>query len=173
MTMELKEPKSAPEGDRVISQDPTPKPIPFQRDKHRPVTSMIWSLVLGIYFGVVLTKSEVASWQRVNDMFLFQEPYMFLIIGTAMGVAMLSMFVIKQWGGKSINGQPIRYQPKVWHQGIIWGGTLFGAGWALTGACPGPVYAQIGGGAWFAMLTLIGAICGTFLFAVLRPRLPQ
>lgn len=173
MTTELKAPKPRNVRRRVIPQEATPVIVPTETAQRVPVNTLIWSLVLGVYFGVVLTKSEVASWQRVNDMFLFKEPHMFLIIGTGIGVAMVSMFLIKRCGGKSINGKTIQYQPKPWHQGVMFGGMLFGAGWALTGACPGPIYAQIGGGAWMAMFTLAGAICGTFIFAVLRQRLPQ
>ena len=131
------------------------------------------SLVIGIYFGIVLTKSEVVRWQRVHDMFLFREAHMYLIIGVGVVVAMVSMLIIKRLEAKTIEGQRIKYEPKPFHLGVVFGGILFGAGWAVTGACPGPIYAQIGGGAWMALLTLAGALSGMYLYALLKPRLPH
>ena len=130
-------------------------------------------LLVGIYFGIVLTKSEVVRWQRVHDMFLFKEPFMYLIIGTGVVVAMISMLLIKQLGVKTIEGKPIKYEPKPYHTGVILGGMIFGAGWAITGACPGPIYAQIGGGAWMGLFTLAGAMAGMYLYAWLKPKLPH
>ena len=130
-------------------------------------------LCVGVYFGVVLTKSEVVRWQRVHDMFLFKEAHMYLIIGVGIGVAMISMMLIKRLGIKAIDGKPIKYKPKPYHLGVIFGGMLFGAGWAITGACPGPIYAQIGAGQWMALFTLLGALIGMYTFAVLKPKLPQ
>ena len=107
---------------------------------------LVMAFLMGTYFGIVLTKSEVVRWQRVHDMFLFNEPHMYLIIGVGVAVAMVSMFVLKSINAKAIDGQPIRYKPKPFHRGVIFGGSIFGAGWAIAGACPGPIYAQIGGG---------------------------
>lgn len=134
--------------------------------------TLFMSLLMGTYFGIVLTKSEVVRWQRVHDMFLFNEPHMYLIIGVGVVVAMISMLVIKSVKAKSIDGQPITYKPKPFHKGIVIGGTLFGAGWAITGACPGPIYAQVGAGAWMGLITLAGALIGMYLFAVMKPKLP-
>ena len=83
------------------------------------------------------------------------------------------MRVIKHFGLHSFDGKPINYKPKPYHKGVIFGGFLFGAGWAITGACPGPIYAQIGGGEWLALVTLVGAILGMFSFAWLKPKLPM
>lgn len=130
-------------------------------------------MLLGIYLGVLFVKSEVASWQRVHDMFLFREPHMYLIIGVAIGVAMISMILIKRLQVKSVGGQPITYKPKPFHTGVIVGGMIFGAGWAVTGACPGPIFAQIGAGEMFALFTLIGALAGMYTYAVWRPNLPH
>ncbi|MEM7798533.1 MAG: DUF6691 family protein [Chloroflexota bacterium] len=130
-------------------------------------------LIIGVVFGTVLVKSEVVRWQRIHDMFLFNEPHMYLIIGTAVLVAGVSMFLIKRFEVKTVDGDPITYKPKPFHPGVIIGGTLFGMGWAITGACPGPIYAQIGAGEWLAGLTFIGAFAGMWLYAVLRPRLPH
>lgn len=135
--------------------------------------SYVSVLAIGVFLGILFTKSEVASWQRVHDMFLFKEPHMYLIIGVAIAVAALSMQVITRLGLNSVEGRPIKYKPKPYHKGVIIGGFLFGAGWAITGACPGPIYAQIGGGEWMALLTLGGALAGTFSYAALKPKLPH
>ena len=131
------------------------------------------SLLMGTYFGIVLTKSEVVRWQRVNDMFLFNEPHMYLIIGVGVAVAMVSMLIIKSTRAKSIEGKPIVYKPKPFHKGVVIGGTLFGAGWAIAGACPGPIYAQVGAGAWMGLITLFGALVGMYAYALLKPKLPH
>ncbi len=130
-------------------------------------------LIMGVYLGILFIKSEVASWERIHNMFLFREAHMYLIIGVAIGVAMLSMFLIKQLQLKSVNGKPIKYEPKPYHTGVVIGGMLFGAGWAISGACPGPIYAQIGAGAWMALFTFAGAMLGMFAYAALKPRLPH
>ena len=91
----------------------------------------------------------------------------------AIVVAMLSMLVIKGLGIKTVEGQPITYKPKPFHTGVIIGGMMFGAGWAITGACPGPIYAQMGAGEWLAGFTFIGAMLGMFSYAALKPQLPH
>lgn len=98
---------------------------------------------------------------------------MYLIIGVAIVVAMLSMLVIKRLGITTVEGKPITYKPKPYHTGVVIGGMLFGAGWAITGACPGPIYAQIGAGEWLALVTLTGALLGMFSYAALKPKLPH
>ena len=130
-------------------------------------------LLIGMYLGILFIKSEVASWQRIHDMFLLKEAYMYLIISLAIGVAMLSMFIIKRFSIRSADGKLIQYEPKPYHTGVIIGGMLFGAGWAITGACPGPIYAQIGAGAWMALFTFAGAMLGMFCYAALKPRIPH
>ena len=130
-------------------------------------------LALGLMFGVVLVKSEVVRWQRIHDMFLFKEPHMYLIIGTAVIVGGVSMWLIKKFEIKTVDGEPIEYEPKPFNKGVIIGGTIFGMGWAITGACPGPIYAQIGAGEWIAGLTFIGALIGMYLYGYFRPMLPH
>jgi len=136
-------------------------------------TAYLGVLAIGMCLGILFTKSEIAHWERVHKMFLFEEAHMYLIIGTAISVAMLSMFVIKRFGIQSVGRQPIKYKPKPFHAGVVIGGILFGAGWAITGACPGPIYAQIGGGQWMAAFTLAGALLGMFGYAFLKPALPH
>src|SRR5262245_7066397 len=94
-------------------------------------------LAVGFYFGIVLSTSEVSRWQRVHYMFLFREAYMYLVISVAIAVAMLAMRVIKRCALRDVTGKPIRYKPKPYQLGIVLGGVMFGAGWAITGACPG------------------------------------
>lgn len=133
----------------------------------------LFVLLIGAYLGILFIKSEVARWQRIHDMFLFREAHMYLVICVAIVVAMISMLVIKRFEVKSIDGKPITYKPKPYHTGVAIGGMLFGAGWAITGACPGPIYAQIGSGEWMALLTLVGAMLGMFTYAALKPKLPH
>jgi len=130
-------------------------------------------LLTGIYFGIVLVKSEVVRWERVHQMFMLQEAYMYLIITTSIIVGGISMLLIKRFEVKTLEGKPIKYKPKPYHTGVIVGGTLFGMGWAITGACPGPIYAQIGGGEWITLFTFAGAFVGMYLYATLRPSLPH
>jgi uncharacterized membrane protein YedE/YeeE len=133
----------------------------------------VGELLVGIYLGVLFVKSEVACWERIHNMFLFREAHMYLIISIAIVVAMVAMFLVKRLGITTVEGNPIKYKPKPYHRGVIIGGMLFGAGWAITGACPGPIYAQIGGGAWIALFTLAGAMLGMFTYAALKPKLPH
>ena len=135
--------------------------------------TLAMSLLIGTYFGIVLTKSEVVRWQRVHDMFLFKELHMYLIIGVGVAVAMVSMLLIKKFEAKTIEGRRIVYKPKPFHKGVAIGGTIFGAGWAIAGACPGPIYAQVGAGAWMGLLTLAGALIGMFLYAATKSKLPH
>ena len=137
------------------------------------VLSYISVLLIGAYLGILFTKSEVARWERIHDMFLLREAYMYLIISVAILVSMISMLLIKRLGITTVEGKPIKYEPKPYHTGVIIGGIMFGAGWAITGACPGPIYAQIGGGAWMALFTLAGAMLGMFAYAALKPKLPH
>lgn len=137
------------------------------------VRRLAMALMVGIGFGIVLVKSEVVRWQRIHDMFMFREPNLYLIMGTAIVVGLVSMQWIKRRGARSIDGERIVYKPKPFQKGIIFGGMIFGAGWAITGACPGPIYAQIGGGSWMSLFTLAGALIGMFLYAIWQPRLPH
>lgn len=130
-------------------------------------------LVVGIYFGILLVKSEVVSWFRISKMFQFQEAHMYLIITSAVVVGAISIFLLRRLHSKTIFGDEIMPQAKPYQKGVIIGGTLFGMGWAITGACPGPIYAQIGSGNLLAIVTFIGALGGMFLYAVLQPKLPH
>ena len=130
-------------------------------------------LFAGILFGIVLTKSEVISWFRIQEMFRLQSFHMFGVIGSAIAVGALSVFIIKKKGIKTIYGEEIDLQSKPFNKGQIIGGLLFGFGWAMTGACPGPLFAQIGTGVSVISVSLLSAIFGTWMYGILREKLPH
>lgn len=129
-------------------------------------------LILGIIFGIVLVKSEVVSWFRIQKMFRFQEAHMYLIITSAIVVGAISLIAIKRLQVNTVDGESIEIAEKPFNRGTVIGGVIFGMGWAITGACPGPIYAQIGSGAYMAFVTFIAAVGGMYLYAYLRPKLP-
>ena len=134
--------------------------------------NLIYS-IFGIFFGIVLTKGEVISWFRIQNMFQFKEPHMYLIIGSAVVTGAIIVLIFKKLQVKSIDGQNLDFTPKPFHKGFIIGGVIFGVGWAITGACPGPIYAQIGTGAYPALVTLAGALSGAYLYHALKKYLPH
>lgn len=133
----------------------------------------IISLLLGTYFGLVLVKSEVASWFRIQKMFRFEEAHMYLIIGSAVVVGAIFILLIKKLNLKTVTNEQIEIKEKKFQKGTIIGGIIFGIGWAITGACPGPIFAQIGSGEYLALFTFAGTFIGAYLFALLRPKLPH
>lgn len=135
--------------------------------------NLVFALLMGTIFGTVLVKSEVASWFRIQKMFRFEEAHMFLIIGSAVAVGALSIVLIKKLGLRTLAGEEVTIRDKPYQKGVVIGGIIFGAGWVITGACPGPIYAQIGSGEYWAFCSFIGAFCGAYLYALLRPRLPH
>lgn len=130
-------------------------------------------LVVGIVFGIVFVKAEVISWFRIQEMFRMQSFHMYGIIGSAIAVGMLSIWLIKKFNIKTIYGESIKLSPKKFNKGQVYGGLLFGFGWALTGACPGPLYALIGTGASVIVVVLLSAIVGTWCYGYLRDKLPH
>ncbi|NUN70537.1 MAG: YeeE/YedE family protein [Bacteroidetes bacterium] len=130
-------------------------------------------LLFGVAFGIVLTKAEVVSWFRIQDMFQFKELHMYLIIGSAVAVGIVSMQIVRRLKLKSLSGEELKFQGKPFHKGFIIGGMMFGFGWAITGACPGPIFAQIGAGEMPAFFTLAGALSGAFLYHSVKGKLPQ
>ncbi len=130
-------------------------------------------IAAGILFGIVLVKAEIISWFRIQEMFRLQSFHMYGIIGSAVVVGMISIALIKKFKIKTIYGEPITISPKSFNKGQIYGGMLFGFGWALTGACPGPLYAQIGAGATVVIVTLLSAIAGTWVYGYFRDKLPH
>ncbi len=130
-------------------------------------------LIVGIFFGIVFIKAEVISWFRIQEMFRLQSFHMYGIIGSAILVAMASIFLIKRFNVKTIYGEEIVLHDKKFNKGQIYGGLIFGFGWALTGACPGPLFAQIGTGAAPVVVTLLSAIAGTWIYGYVRDKLPH
>jgi len=131
--------------------------------------------LFGVCFGITLTKSEVLSWFRIQEMFRFQSPRMYEIIASAVAVAALSIALIKRLGVKTASGEPIVIPPKNLGLGVRYaaGGTIFGLGWALLGACPGPMFALLGNGITVMIAGIGSAMAGTWLYARLRSRLPH
>jgi uncharacterized membrane protein YedE/YeeE len=130
-------------------------------------------LALGLLFGIVLIKSEVVSWFRIQEMFRLQAFHMYGIIGSAIVVAMVSIMLIKRFNIKTISGEPVIIPQKTFNWGNVYGGLIFGFGWAITGACPGPLFAQVGGGFAVVLITLLSAIAGTWVYGLLRDKLPH
>lgn len=130
-------------------------------------------LVTGIFFGIVLVKAEIISWFRIQEMFRLQSFHMYGVIGSAVIVGMISVLIIKKAGIKTIRGEKVEFQPKVLSKGQIYGGLLFGLGWAVTGACPGPLFAQIGTGAGIVIITFLSAVAGTWVYGLLSDKLPH
>lgn len=130
-------------------------------------------LIVGILFGIVFVKAEVISWFRIQEMFRLQSFHMYGIIGSAVVVGMISVWLIKRFNIKTVYGEKIELHDKKFNKGQIYGGLVFGFGWAITGACPGPLFAQIGTGATVIIVTLLSAIAGTWVYGLLREKLPH
>lgn len=131
-------------------------------------------IFIGIVFGITLTKAEIISWFRIYEMFRFQSFHMYGVIGSAVVLGIIGVQLIKRNKLKSIDGTPIVIEPK--EPGLIkaiLGGTLFGFGWALTGACPGPLFILLGNGIGVVGLTILSALLGTYVYGILKPKLPH
>lgn len=135
--------------------------------------SYIKYLVVGALFGIILVKSEVISWFRIQEMFRLQSFHMYGVIGSAIVTGIISLQLIKRFNIKTLRGEKIELPKKKFNKGQIYGGLLFGFGWALTGACPGPMFAQIGTGALAVLVTLLSAIAGTWVYGLIREKLPH
>jgi hypothetical protein len=133
---------------------------------------LIKYLLLGIIFGFIIIKAEVVSWYRIQEMFRFQSFHMYGIIITAIVVGMTSILLIKKMKAKTINGEEISIEPKKISWGIVIGGFIFGLGWAMTGACPGPLFALTGAGIYVMAIGLLSAIAGTYVYGLLSDKLP-
>ncbi|MEX2600133.1 MAG: DUF6691 family protein [Balneolaceae bacterium] len=138
-------------------------------------TEYVKYLVVGTLFGFVLVKSEVVSWFRIQEMFRFDSIHMYGIIGLAVLTGIISIQVIKRFGIRDLNGNAITIPPKDPSQmkRYIIGGTIFGLGWALLGACPGPMFALLGSGLSVMIVPILAAVAGTYTYGVLRERLPH
>lgn len=130
-------------------------------------------LAVGMVFGIVFVKAEIISWFRIQEMFRLQSFHMYGVIGTAVLTAMLSVWLIKRFHIKTIYGERIVFPVKKFNKGQVYGGFLFGLGWALTGACPGPLFAQLGTGVVAIGVTIASAVAGTWVYGYLREKLPH
>jgi uncharacterized membrane protein YedE/YeeE len=130
-------------------------------------------LLVGIIFGILFVKAEIFSWFRIQEMFLMQSFFMYGIIGTAVFVGTLSVLIIKKFKIKTFSGDPVTFEDKESNKGQIYGGLIFGIGWAITGSCPGALYAQIGAGFIVVGLVLLSAIFGTWCYGHFKSKLPH
>lgn len=140
-----------------------------------PPAALARYLLIGCLFGLVLVKAEVISWYPIQEMFRFQSFHMYGVLGSAMLTAFLSVQLLQRTGARAWNGKPVSIPPKEFGTGRrYWiGGVIFGVGWALTGACPGPLCALIGNGATVFVVVGAAALVGTWTYGYLRPRLPH
>jgi uncharacterized membrane protein YedE/YeeE len=128
---------------------------------------------VGAIFGIVFVKAEIISWFRIQEMFRFESFHMYGVIGTAVVVGMISVQIIKARKAKSIEGEEIVIHDKEFNKGQIYGGLIFGFGWAITGACPGPLFAQMGAGFTVVIVTFLSAVLGTWVYGKFRDNLPH
>lgn len=131
-------------------------------------------LLIGILFGIVMTKSEAISWYRIQEMFRFQAFHMYGIIGSALACGVLMHLAIKRFDWKAINGEAMKLKiAESGYKRYLFGGILFGLGWALTGACPGPLYVLVGNGFSVFILVILSAVFGAFCYGLMRDKLPH
>lgn len=130
---------------------------------------------IGLVFGIALTKAEIVSWFRIQEMFRFQAFHMYGVIASALGVAAASLALLRRWQIRALDGQPIDLPPKSLGRGSrYWiGGTIFGMGWALTGACPGPLFVLVGAGVPVMLVAVLSALAGTWAYGHVRSWLPH
>ena len=130
-------------------------------------------MAVGVLFGIVFVKAEIISWFRIQEMFRLESFHMYGVIGSAVVVGMISVLLIKKFNIKTLQGEEVVFHPKKFQKGQVIGGLIFGLGWAITGACPGPLFAQIGSGYVVVIATLLSAIAGTWTYGLLRDKLPN
>jgi uncharacterized membrane protein YedE/YeeE len=131
-------------------------------------------ILSGLIFGIIMAKSEAISWYRIQEMFRFQSFHMYGIIGTAVILGVAIVYFIKKFKIRDFQGNPILFQDKdkSWKKYII-GGSIFGLGWALTGACPGPMFVNVGYGYYSMLIVIFGSLIGTYLYGVFKNKLPH
>jgi uncharacterized protein len=133
---------------------------------------MVYAFI-GVLFGILFIKAEIISWYRIQEMFRLESFHMYGVIGSAVMVGIVSIFLIKKLKLKTIHGETVIFQDKKFNMGQIYGGLIFGLGWGITGACPGPLFAQIGTGASVILVTLLSAVLGTFIYGKVIDKLPR
>ena len=128
---------------------------------------------MGVFFGIAFVKAEIISWFRIQEMFRFESFHMYGVIGTGVVLGVIFVFLIKRFNIKTIDGEQVVIADKEFHKGQIIGGLLFGVGWAMTGACPGPLFAQLSTGALAVSVVILSAIAGTWTYGYLKEKLPH
>jgi uncharacterized protein len=146
---------------------------PNNSSQKESLASNLKYMVIGIIFGVVFVKAEIVSWFRIQEMFRLHSFHMYGVIGTAVAVGLISVQLIKRFNIKTLSGETVVIPDKKFDKGQIYGGLIFGLGWAITGACPGPIFAQIGSGFLAVTVTFISAIAGTWIYGALEKKLPH
>jgi len=164
--------------DEFIDISPVPHPIECEAPNDQVasetlITSNIKYLITGIVFGIVFVKAEIISWYRIQEMFRFHSFHMYGVIGTAVIVGVISVWAIKRYSIKTMQGEKVIFHNKQFQWGNIIGGFMFGLGWAVTGACPGPLFAQIGSGFLVVIVTLLSAVAGTWVYGLFQEKLPH
>lgn len=152
----------------VVSPDQNPV-----EEKKVSVLSNSKYLIMGILFGIIFVKAEIISWFRIQEMFRFDSFHMYGVIGSAVITGMLSVYLIKKFNIKTLDGEEVTFTPKNFDKGTVIGSLIFGFGWAITGACPGPLFAQIGSGYMVVVVTLFSAILGTWTYGFFKDKLPH
>jgi uncharacterized protein len=141
----------------------------------QPRVVALWPFfVIGVIFGLTLTKAEIVSWFRIQEMFRFQAFHMYGVIGSAIATAALSVFLLQRFAVRTLDGETVQVPalPLDGYRHVI-GGSVFGLGWALTGACPGPLFILVGAGMPVMMVAIVSALAGTWVHAYLGPKLPR
>ena len=146
---------------------------PNLREDHDKGLELLKYLIIGVVFGIVFVKAEIISWFRIQEMFRLQSFHMYGVIGSAVVTGIISVQLIKRLNIKTIHGEEIVIPDKVFKKGQIIGGFIFGLGWAITGACPGPLFAQIGSGYTVVLVTLISALAGTWVYGKYADKFPN
>lgn len=140
-------------------------------------TETFWSnlkyLAVGVFFGIVFVKAEIVSWFRIQEMFRMASFHMYGVIGTAVAVATVSTIAIKKFKIRTIQGELVVFSERPFNKGNIFGGLLFGIGWAMTGACPGPMYGLVGSGFGVFAVAILSAVAGTYVYGLLQNKLPH
>lgn len=145
-----------------------------QKQARLGVLELVPYLFAGIFFGIVAIRSEIASWYRIYEMFRFESFHMYGVIGSAVAVGALSLWVIRRLGLRDANGQPLSVRPAdTGRYRYIYGGLIFGLGWGLVGACPGPIYALLGSGFFGIVFVFAGALLGTYVYGLVQSKLPH
>lgn len=146
---------------------------PDKQESSKLIGSNLKYLVLGTLFGIVFVKAQVISWYRIQEMFRFHSFHMYGVIATAVAVGTVSVWLIKKLNIRTMERERVVFHEKQFHWGNVIGATIFGLGWAITGACPGPLFAQIGSGFFVVIITLLSAIGGTWVYGLLQEKLPH